>query len=206
MILAPAARRALVRGPTGINATYLSVVLLLIAFFALLSAKAERSETRQSAVLASLSASFASVGGSGASKPGSVDPAWLDLVEGLRSAVGEAATVKALPGGTQVRVDLPASAVFLGDGASPDPRSGALLDGIARAIGSVTPDAAATLMVGAAADDGAIAARRAARLAFELVSRGVDPAALTAGVAASGTDGLELAVRWEPTAEVDVQP
>jgi hypothetical protein len=196
----------MVRVPTGIDATYLAVVLLLVAFFALLSTKAERSEARQSAVLASLSAAFASAPAGSASGASLVDPAWLDLVEGLRAAVGDAATIKAAPGGTEVRVDLPASAIFLGDGASPDPRRGAMLDGIAHAIASAAPNVVATLMVGAAAEDGAVAARRAARLAFELVSRGVDPAALTAGAAASGAEGLELAVRWELPSALDVQP
>lgn len=190
MTPAPAAR-ATARPGTGVDAVTLALVLVLVAFFAVIAANAERSARREAAVLASLSASFGGI----AAGPGAVEGgrAWAGLVEALQQAVGSTGTVQARSAGGALRVLLPDQAVFLGDGASPDPRSAPLLDALGAALAG--GDAPAGVTVAALSGDPALAARRAARLAYELAARGLDPALLAA--AAGSGSGLVLTVAPE---------
>lgn len=203
-------------------ALFLSLSLLLLAFFIVLNALSTTEESRVRAVMDSLSRTFSDgVRPEGARFTGTVG----DVVDDTRpfEAVLADMVVTAVPAATvrQTRINgvtevtMRADALFEDDGtALRGPRHG-LLDRLVAALATVPPGVAITMeftlgtdydsrKTGGAGDEAGFAARqrgRAAAMAEALVKRGVTPAAMAVGLEPGLGDRARMRFRVVDMAE-----
>ncbi|MGH6718729.1 MAG: hypothetical protein ACREER_05375, partial [Alphaproteobacteria bacterium] len=118
-----------------------SLVLLLLGFFVVLTATAERHDERAAAVLASLSATFGDVIDTGDAMPSNLgDVLAMQAVEtDIRRAFEtliDGAVVDVDPQGRLARVRVPGGALFVGDSAVTRPGADELIRAIADSVAS----------------------------------------------------------------------
>lgn len=163
----------------------LSLALLLLGFFALLTAMTERHEARAAAVLSSLVETFGPVvGGAGEGVPYSSragEALALAAIEGdVRAAfetIAEVTTVALDEDGAIAEVRVPAAALFVGDSPVPRPAVAEVVAGLAAALAGADVEIMVSVRVGASSS----APRRALALAEGLIGQGMAPALIEVG-------------------------
>jgi hypothetical protein len=184
----------------------LSLVLLLLGFFAVLSATMERDESRSQAVLQSVTETFGPVlGSSTAGEPfaSSVgDMIAVTAIEAeLRTAFATIARVgrfEPVDDGGIATIAVPAPELFVGDSAVTRQRMGELARALARALADPPETIGLTVEVraGPNGSSGATALMRAGRIAEALIVAGVDPADIMAGRDEALADDVIFVIGW----------
>ena len=187
--------------------TMLSLVLLLLGFFAVLNATAERNLERSDAVLASLAITFGPVLGEGTANPYSSQtgdiPAVSALADRVRDAFRAIVALSTTDDGAgriaEVRIAL--AEVFVGDSAVLRPGADAVLKDLAEALGGVDPAIVPTLVVGVGTTrvggpSATGAARQAAALAKALIASGLEPRHVVVGVDPTRGSAASFTFEW----------
>jgi hypothetical protein len=185
----------------------LSLVFLLLGFFAVMNATAERHDARSDAVLASLAITFGPVLGDGAAAPYSSqtgDALALRAVEGeIREVFRAVAELTATNDGAGriAEVRMPAAALFVGDSAVLRPGADQVLRDLAGALLRVEAGIAPTLTVtvGTLRVGGPFAAgaqRQALALAVGLIGHGLDPGLVAVGSARALGGAVAFTFGW----------
>jgi hypothetical protein len=186
-------------GGPGTLTLYLSLYLLVLAFFILLNSMASVENVKAKAVLESLTTTFTGTGPGGRDDPFVANFGDLQAAREFQTQVARvfqtaipAARVEVIRPGRLMQVDFPVDALFLPDGAELRPSQTALLDRIVAAmsaappgllyevefsIGSVAP-AADVLPIGETPQ-----VARVGAFAREIIKRGARPAAILVGTA-----------------------
>jgi len=189
----------------------LSLVLLLLGFFAVLSATMERDAPRSMAVLQSVAATFGPVLGesaTGAPFVSSVGDALAlsevhDRVRGAFETIASVSGFEPVDDGGAARVVVPGRVLFVGDSAVARPRAAELLEQLAAAINQPMNGIVLSLdiRVGPAGSSADTALTRAARLASSVAGFGVDASLIVAGRDDALADDVVLTIGWRPAAE-----
>ncbi len=193
------------------TALFLSLYLIILAFFVLLNAYSHRQETRTTAVLGSLGTTFSEVflsatGPLEAARGPDAFGALGELEDEVRELFESVIPlVKVTPylRYSQLLVEVPVDGMYAPGEASVRAKAAGLLDRLAEVLRREMPgqrfelEAVVSLPGSGARKAGPrrdLAARRAAVLARELVARGVQPDAVAAGVADGGVAALHLSL------------
>lgn len=181
-------------------ALYLSLFLILAAFFLLLNSMSQRQPARTDAAVAGVARAFA--GTARATPPMPRDAAGIAWAEATGRGIAEQ-----LPLGTTsiathergARLVLPVDALFHADSAAVRQDRIGLIDRLADQMNHPPPGSRPSIELRlGAADRGA--APRAEALARALIGRGVATDAMTVGVAAGGRHTIELLIATRPAA------
>jgi hypothetical protein len=179
---------------------YLSLFLLLAAFFLLLNSLSPRQAARVETAVASVSGAF---GGSGKPRPAlrQDGPAmrWAEATGDALAELLPIGTLTAAPHERGARFALTTDSLFAGGDVALRGDRVPLIDRLVDRLGHPPTGATAALEVRLDARD-TLAGQRAEALARALIGRGLDPSAMAVGVAHGGTHTVELllAARPEP--------
>lgn len=201
---APTPRAARRGRESGAAKALLSLVFLLLGFFAMLNALSERDSERARMVLNSVAAVFGPLEVFGA-QPGPPAVAG-ELIARERDRLGDVleafladARIEPVRVDELVRYAVPASRLFVAESESPLPGAPTALAALAEAVGRPPPGLVFLVEIvamGPLGDPTGLGGRRAVRLARALVDLGLDPALVTAGVATGRSGTIDLAIRW----------
>lgn len=198
-------------GGAGHVGPMLSLVLLLLGFFAVLSATMERDAPRSMAVLQSVAATFGPILGeaeTGAPFVSSVGDALAlnelhDRIRGMFETIASVSAFEPVDDGGAARIIVPGRVLFVGDSAVARPRAAELLEQLAAAINEPLNGIVLSLdiRVGPAGSSGDTALTRAARLASSVSGFGVDASLIVTGRDDALADDVVLTIGWRPAAE-----
>ncbi len=198
-------------GGRGTLTLFLSVYLLVLAFFILLNSIASYEEVKAKAVMESLSTTFADFGPGGTTDPFVANfgdlaaaRAFQQQMTRVFEAAIPAAQVSILRPGRLMQVELDAASLFLDDKAAIRPGQLPLLDRIVAALSAPPPGLRHELEFVIGAPPGADGAlpigetpqvARAGAFAREMLARGAPPQALTAGLRLGSPERVRLLFR-----------
>lgn len=182
----------------------LSLVFLLLGFFAVMNASAERNLIRSDAVLASLAITFGPVLGAGEATPYSSQTgdalALRAIADEVRRVFSAVARLTATDDGAGriAEARVPAADLFVGDSPVLRPGADAVLRDLARALAGADSAVVPTLavLVGPGATSDRVAGRQALALAAALIGHGLDPALVAAGIDSALGGSAAFAFGW----------
>jgi flagellar motor protein MotB len=193
----------------GVVTIFLSLFLLILAFFILLVSISTVEDTKSKAVMQSLTSTFTTFRRSGdaptdfTSKQGDVlgGQAFQEKITGIFATALQVAKVEVVQPGRLMSVRMSARAVFLENSERLNPNVFAFLDRIAAALGGRPPGVRFDMefIVGTkVSDDGAFSVTqslemaRAAGFAREILTRGAPPDSLSVGLAPGGSGQVTI--------------
>jgi hypothetical protein len=181
--------------PQATLTVFLALYLILLGFFVMLSANARLSESRSNAVLQSLMTEFRPVLVEPRATSALVaEPVHLELADLFRDHLGDGDWRLETREG-QVRTSLPLRRIFSDGGSILKPTRLSLVRRMAEVFGAAQTAAGQSVRVLVGNDGGdALARRRAAAIARDLVRSGVDARRFEVGVDAAAADKIVLAL------------
>jgi len=181
-------------------ALYLSLFLILAAFFLLLNSMSQRQPARTDAAVTGITRTFA--GATRATPTVARDASAIAWAEATGRAIAEQLPLGTISTATHergARLVLPVDALFHADSLAVRQDRIGVIDRLADQINHPPPGSRPSLELRLGATDHG-AAPRAEALARALIGRGIDTDAMTVGIAAGGRHTIELLIATRPAA------
>ena len=196
-------------GQRGIVFVFLSLFVLVLAFFIVLVSISTVEATKSKAVMQSLTSTFQAMVPAGAepsdftAKEGEIlgGSAFQEKITGLFATAFQVAKVEIVKPGRLMQVEMPASALFADGEARVRPTAHPFLDRVVAALGARPPglrfDMEFVIGAGRPPDrmlpvDQSLEMARAGAFAREMLTRGAPPANLSIGLQPGGADAVTI--------------